>query len=45
MVTWVFEINGFSAVRLEGWATWLEEVVINAGLFEGLPRIRELVTQ
>ena len=33
----------FSAARVEGWATYLEEAMMNAGLFEELPRVRELI--
>ncbi len=33
----------YSAARVEGWATYLEEAMMNAGLFEELPRVRELI--
>ena len=33
----------YSAARVEGWATYLEEAMMNAGLFEDLPRVRELI--
>jgi hypothetical protein len=32
-----------SAGRVEGWATYLEEAMLQAGLFEDLPRVRELI--
>ena len=33
----------YSGARVEGWATYLEEAVLQAGLFEDLPRVRELI--
>ena len=33
----------YSAARVEGWATYLEEAMMQAGLFEELPRVRELI--
>jgi hypothetical protein len=33
----------YSAARVEGWATYLEEAMLHAGLFEDLPRVRELI--
>lgn len=33
----------YSAARVEGWATYLEEAMIQAGLFDELPRVRELI--
>lgn len=33
----------YSAARVEGWATYLEEAMVQAGLFEDLPRVRELI--
>jgi uncharacterized protein (DUF885 family) len=33
----------YSAGRVEGWATYLEEAMMQAGLFEDLPRVRELI--
>jgi len=33
----------FSGARAEGWATYLEEAMLQAGLFEDLPRVRELI--
>lgn len=33
----------YSAARVEGWATYLEEAMMSAGLFEDLPRVRELI--
>ena len=33
----------YSAARVEGWATYLEEAMMNAGLFEEQPRVRELI--
>jgi len=33
----------YSAARVEGWATYLEEAMLQAGLFDGLPRVRELI--
>jgi hypothetical protein len=35
------EIN--SGARAEGWATYLEEAMLQAGIFENLPRVRELI--
>jgi len=32
-----------SGARAEGWATYLEEAMLQAGLFETLPRVRELI--
>ncbi|MGA9574812.1 MAG: DUF885 family protein, partial [Lysobacterales bacterium] len=32
-----------SAGRVEGWATYLEEAMMKAGLFEDQPRVRELI--
>lgn len=32
-----------SGARIEGWATYLEEAMLQAGLFEDLPRVRELI--
>ena len=33
----------YSAARVEGWATYLEEAMLQAGLFDELPRVRELI--
>ena len=33
----------FSAARVEGWATYLEEAMMQAGMFDELPRVRELI--
>ena len=33
----------YSAGRVEGWATYLEEAMMQAGLFAGQPRVRELI--
>ncbi len=33
----------YSAARVEGWATYLEEAMMQAGMFEELPRVRELI--
>jgi hypothetical protein len=33
----------YSAARVEGWATYLEEAMLQAGLFQDLPRVRELI--
>lgn len=33
----------YSNARVEGWATYLEEAMMQAGLFEELPRVRELI--
>jgi hypothetical protein len=33
----------FSDARAEGWATYLEEAMLQAGLFEDRPRVRELI--
>lgn len=33
----------YSAGRVEGWATYLEEAMVRAGLFENQPRVRELI--
>ena len=33
----------YSGARVEGWATYLEEAVLQAGLFEDQPRVRELI--
>jgi hypothetical protein len=33
----------YSAARVEGWATYLEEAMLQAGLFEDQPRVRELI--
>lgn len=33
----------YSASRVEGWATYLEEAMLQAGLFTDLPRVRELI--
>ena len=33
----------YSAARVEGWATYLEEAMMQAGLFEDQPRVRELI--
>jgi len=33
----------YSAGRVEGWATYLEEAMMQAGLFSDLPRVRELI--
>ncbi len=33
----------YSAARVEGWATYLEEAMMQAGLFDDLPRVRELI--
>lgn len=33
----------YSAARVEGWATYLEEAMMKAGLFVELPRVRELI--
>lgn len=35
--------NIYSAARVEGWATYLEEALLGAGLFADLPRVRELI--
>ena len=32
-----------SPSRVEGWATYLEEAALNAGILDSLPRVRELV--
>jgi len=32
-----------SGARAEGWATYLEEAMLQAGLFKDLPRVRELI--
>jgi uncharacterized protein (DUF885 family) len=32
-----------SGARAEGWATYLEEAMLQAGLFADLPRVRELI--
>ncbi len=32
-----------SDARVEGWATYLEEAMLQAGLFEDTPRVRELI--
>ena len=32
-----------SGARAEGWATWLEEGMMNAGLLDDQPRVRELI--
>ncbi len=32
-----------SGARAEGWATYLEEAMLQAGLFEDTPRVRELI--
>ena len=32
-----------SGARVEGWATYLEAAMLQAGLFQGLPRVRELI--
>jgi hypothetical protein len=32
-----------SGARAEGWATYLEEAMLQAGLFEDLPQVRELI--
>jgi len=32
-----------SAARVEGWATYLEEAMLQAGLFADTPRVRELI--
>ncbi|MEP0204013.1 MAG: DUF885 family protein [Halioglobus sp.] len=32
-----------SGARVEGWATYLEEAALGAGLFADLPRVRELI--
>ncbi len=32
-----------SGARVEGWATYLEEAMLQAGLFEDQPRVRELI--
>ncbi len=32
-----------SGARAEGWATYLEEAMLQAGLFQTLPRVRELI--
>lgn len=33
----------YSGARVEGWATYLEEAMLQAGLFEDQPRVRELI--
>ena len=33
----------YSGVRAEGWATYLEEAMLHAGMFEDMPRVRELI--
>jgi hypothetical protein len=33
----------YSAGRVEGWATYLEEAMLQAGLFHDQPRVRELI--
>ncbi|NNK32422.1 MAG: DUF885 family protein [Xanthomonadales bacterium] len=33
----------YSSSRVEGWATYLEEAMLQAGLFEDYPRVRELI--
>ena len=33
----------FSGARAEGWGVYLEEAMLQAGLFEDLPRVRELI--
>ena len=33
----------FSGARAEGWAVYLEEAMLHAGMFEDLPRVRELI--
>ena len=33
----------YSGVRAEGWATYLEEAMLHAGIFEDKPRVRELI--
>jgi len=33
----------YSDARVEGWATYLEEAMLQAGLFDELPRVRELI--
>jgi len=33
----------YSAARVEGWATYLEEAMMQAGLFDEQPRVRELI--
>jgi hypothetical protein len=33
----------YSGARAEGWAVYLEEAMLHAGLFEELPRVRELI--
>lgn len=33
----------YSAGRVEGWATYLEEAMLQAGLFQDKPRVRELI--
>lgn len=33
----------YSAARVEGWATYLEEAMLQAGLFADQPRVRELI--
>ena len=33
----------YSAARVEGWATYLEEAMLQAGLFAEVPRVRELI--
>lgn len=33
----------YSAARVEGWATYLEEAMLQAGLFDDQPRVRELI--
>lgn len=33
----------YSAARVEGWATYLEEAMLQAGFFDELPRVRELI--
>jgi hypothetical protein len=33
----------YSASRVEGWATYLEEAMLQAGMFAEMPRVRELI--
>ncbi|MDJ0653946.1 MAG: DUF885 family protein [Xanthomonadales bacterium] len=33
----------YSGARVEGWATYLEEAMLQAGMFEEMPRVRELI--
>jgi len=33
----------YSGARVEGWATYLEEAMLQAGFFEARPRVRELI--